>query len=72
MMTMLALIMGVGLKFSLDMYVDFMLLVIVSLTLSMCVGLNNPLILTQYEVRWLGLVLRFLMMYDTCMLVLCY
>ena len=40
------------------------------LSLSMCVGLNNPLILTQYEVRWEGLVLRFLTMNDTCMLVL--
>ena len=36
------------------------------------VFLNNTLKLTQYEVRWVGLVLRILTMYDTCMLVLCY
>ena len=67
MMTMLALIMGVGLKFSLDMYVDFMLLVIVSLTLSMCVGLNQLLTLPFYVDRWVCLVLRFLQ----CMTLVC-
>ena len=43
-----------------------MILEIDLLTLSMCVGLNNPLILTQYELRWVGLFSeKFLTMYDT-------
>ena len=46
-----------------------MLLEIDLLTLSMCVGLDNPLKLNQYVSRWVGLVLRFLTMYDTCMYV---
>ena len=46
--------------------VDHMLLVKGLLTLSMCVGLNNSLILTPYEVRWVGLIPRFLTMYDNC------
>ena len=29
-------------------------------------------VLTPYVVRWVGLVLSFLKMYDSCMLVLCY
>ena len=48
------------------------LLVISLLTLSMCLGLNNPLILTQYVDRWVGPVMKFLTMYDTCMSVLSY
>ena len=36
----------------------------------MCVGLNNPLILTLCVDRWVGLVLRFLTMCDTYMSVL--
>ena len=43
-----------------QLYVDLMLLVISLLTLSMSVGLNSPLILTQNVVRWIGLVLRFI------------
>ena len=46
---------------------DLMLLVISLLTLLMSVGCNIPLILTQYVVRWIGLVLTFLKRYDTCM-----
>ena len=48
------------------------LLVISLLNLSLCVGLNNPLILTQYVDSWVGLVMKYLTMYDTCMSVLCY
>ena len=49
----------------------FMLLVIILLTLSVSVGLNSPLISTQYVVRWVGLVLRFLTIYNTvCLLLL--
>ena len=52
-----------------QLYVDLMFLVIILLTLSMSVRLNSPMILTQYVVRWEGLVLRFLTIYNTCMLV---
>ena len=38
--------------------------------ISMSVGLNSPLMLTQYVARWLGLVLGFQTMYDTYMIVL--
>ena len=48
------------------------LLVISLLTLYMCLGLNNPLILTQYVDRWVCLVMRFLTVYDTWMSVSCY
>ena len=50
-----------------QLYVDLMLLVISFLTLLMSVGCNIPLILTQYVVRWVGLVLRFITIYNTCM-----
>ena len=43
-----------------QLYIDLMLLVISLLTLLKSVGCNIPLILTQYVVRWVGLVLRFL------------
>ena len=41
------------------------------LTLSLSVGLNSPLILTQNVVRWIGIVLRFITIYNIyiCMLV---
>ena len=52
-----------------QLYVDLMLLVISLLTLLMSVGFNNHLILTQYVIRWVGLVLRFLTIYNTCMFV---
>ena len=42
-----------------QLYVDFVLLTRSLLTLSMSVGLNSPLILSQYVVKWVGLVLRF-------------
>ena len=32
----------------------------------MCLGLNYPQILTQYVEIWVGLILMFLTMYDTC------
>ena len=49
-----------------QLYIDFMLLVISLLTLLMSAGLNIPLILSQYVVRWVGLVLKFLTIYNTC------
>ena len=52
-----------------QLYVDLMLLVISLLTLLMSVGFNIPLILTQFVIRWVGLVLRFLTIYNTCMFV---
>ena len=52
-----------------QLHVDLILLVISLLTLPMSVGCNIPLILTQYVVRWVGLVPRFLTMYNTCMFV---
>ena len=48
---------------------NVLLLIISLLTLSMWVGLNSPLILTQNVVRWIGLVLRFITIYNTCMLI---
>ena len=48
---------------------NLMLLVISLLTLFMSVGFNNHLKLTQYVIRWVGLVLRFLTIYNTCMFV---
>ena len=50
-----------------QLYIDLMILVISLLTLLMSVGFNIPLILTQYVIRWVGLVSRFLTIYNTCM-----
>ena len=36
------------------------------------VELTQTQVLTLYVVGWVDLVLKFLKMYDTCMLVLCY
>ena len=52
-----------------QLYVDLVLLVISLLTLVMSVGFTITLILTQYVIGWVGLVLRFLTIYNTCMLV---
>ena len=52
-----------------QLYLNLMLLVISSLTLSMSVGLNSPLMLTQDVVRWVSLDLRIKTIYNTCMLV---
>ena len=41
-----------------------MLLVISLLTLSMSVGLNSTLKLTQYVIKWVGIVLRFIAIYN--------
>ena len=52
-----------------QLHVDLVLLVISLLTLLMSVGFNNHLILTQYVIRWVGLVLRFLTIYNTFILI---